>query len=67
MRELDGETVLVCLSYLRGRAGAVPFSLSLNGVDFIEEAEVGLPYVYYEQPSACRRGADGRPHRAAPS
>jgi hypothetical protein len=29
--------MLVCLSYLQGAAGVVPFSMSLNGVDFIQE------------------------------
>ena len=56
---------MVCLSYLRGAdglpSGAIDFSLSLNGVDFIAESEVALVYKFYDQPTAfigvqvCRR------------
>ena len=48
------ENTLVCLSYLQGSSGDVPFSVSLNGVDFIDETDVGLSYSYYTQPTTFR-------------
>jgi hypothetical protein len=45
---------LVCLSYLQGEPGVVPFSMSLNGVDFIDEPRVALDYTYYTQPTVFR-------------
>jgi hypothetical protein len=40
----------VCPSFLAGAAGTAPFSVSLNGVDFIADATAQMQYKFYEQP-----------------
>ena len=42
--------MLVCPSFLAGTPGTVPFSVSLNGVDFIADATAQMQYKFYEQP-----------------
>ena len=44
------DEVLVCPSFLAGTPGTVPFSVSLNGVDFIADATAQMQYKFYEQP-----------------
>ena len=45
------DELLVCPSFLVGAAGTVPFSVSLNGVDFITDATAQVQYKFYEQPA----------------